>query len=108
MISKLKTFWSKFKWYVVATVAIVALFVTAYLLKGRGTEKLLRGAIKIQRDVVEKELKRKREEVQSNEAEIAKIDDKINEINQEIERVENSVERMDLKELSDAWKKISI
>jgi hypothetical protein len=107
MISKLKTFLAKSKWHLIAGAAILTFLVLYFWKDTSGLQKILRGAIKAQQEVVSKELERKRERVKGNEDELRKIDVSLEEIDKKIKQLD-TVDTLGLKELSDAWKTVSL
>jgi septal ring factor EnvC (AmiA/AmiB activator) len=108
MISKLKSLWAKFKWYIIAGFALLVVILLLFWKDRSGVKQVVKATVKAQREIVAKELERKREAVKGNEEEIRKVDEKLQKLDEEMERIDTEVDSMGLKELADAWKTVSL
>lgn len=106
-MNKLKTYWAKFKWYLLAL--LVASAFVLYLFRGKrsGVPKIiLEEALKGQRSVIRKELDRKAKNEELLEEELFDIEAQISAA--EGRAGSGMVDEMDLKELANAWKKLNM
>lgn len=107
MMEKLKVGWAKFKWYIIAGLAVTAAVALFFWRDQPAAQKILKQTVKSQQKIVAKELERKKARLDANSEELKRVEGQIEEIDKKIEEIEE-IDTLSLKELSDAWKTVSL
>lgn len=109
-MEKLRKFWVKSKWYILAGLMVLVLVVGLLLGSKDKTlsSKFVKKLFDSQKKIVEKEIERKKKASEPLEDNINEAEKRVKKIDQKLEDDKAEIDNMDLKELADAWDEIGL